>query len=95
MAKGYWVAMVNITDPDRYTEYTKNTPPALQKYNANALVRGGQSVAVEGESFERVVVLEFPSYQDALDCYNSPEYQSARVIQEGAAVRNITVVEGA
>lgn len=95
MAKGYWIAMVNITEPDRYGEYMSKTGPALENYNATPLVRGGQNQAVEGDSFERVVVLEFPSYQDAVDCYNSPEYQSAKAIQDGASVRNLTIVEGA
>lgn len=94
MAKGYWIAMVNITEPDRYHEYTTKTPPALEKYNATRLAGGGQIEAVEGDRFERVVVLEFPSYQAALDCYQSPEYQSAKSIQDGASVRHISVVEG-
>ena len=66
----------------------------MQKYNAKIIVRGGQCQTVEGETYSRVVVIEFPSYEDAGACYNSEEYQTAREIQVGAATRNITIVEG-
>ncbi|MDA0240400.1 MAG: DUF1330 domain-containing protein [Proteobacteria bacterium] len=94
MAAGYWVAMVDVTDPERYGEYASKTGPALEKYNAKVVIRGGRSETVEGQEFGKTVVLEFPTYEDAVACYHSPEYQSAKKIQEGASVRNIVIVEG-
>ena len=43
---------------------------------------------------ERHVVIEFPSYQAALDCYNSPEYQAARTFRTEAGIATIVLVEG-
>ena len=57
-------------------------------------MRGGSFQAVAGTSRQRNVVIEFPSYQAALDCWNSPEYQAARAKQEGGAEIDLVVVEG-
>lgn len=91
---GYWVALVNITDKERYSEYASKTAPALEKYQAKILARGGKTESLEGDDFERTVILEFPTYEDAVACYRSPEYQSALKIQEGASVRHIVIADG-
>jgi uncharacterized protein (DUF1330 family) len=94
MAKGYWIGRVDVTDPDRYREYTLANGAAFAKYGARFLVRAGAFEAVEGEARSRNVVIEFPSYEAALACWNSPEYAAAMAKREGAGVADILVIEG-
>lgn len=94
MAKGYWIAQVDVKDPQRYKDYVSAAAPAFRKYGANFLARGGQVVSVEGKARGRNVVIEFPSLQHALDCYNSPEYQAAKAIRVTVSDGQIMLVEG-
>ncbi len=94
MAKGYWIAHVTVTDPDQYQHYATGTRVAFQKYGANILARGGAFQQMEGEGRPRNVVIEFPSLQAAIDCYNSPEYQEAKAKRQGAGIAEIVLVEG-
>jgi len=93
--KGYWVAHVTVTDADQYQKYIDGSAIAFNKYQANILARGGQHTIFEGDGHSRNVIIEFPSYQQALDCYNSPEYQSAKQHRKDAGIANIMIVEGA
>jgi uncharacterized protein (DUF1330 family) len=94
MAKGYWVASVDVSDPDRYKGYVAANAAAFRKYGARFLTRGGRSEAVEGKGRSRIVVIEFPSYEAALACYRSPEYAHAMTFRAGASVADILVIEG-
>ena len=94
MAKGYWIAFVTVTDPDRYAGYQNLAPAAFAKYDARFLARGGDAETLEGEAFQRHVVIEFASKDIALACYNSPEYQAARDHRRAACKANIAIVEG-
>jgi uncharacterized protein (DUF1330 family) len=94
MAKGYWIASVDVSDADAYKGYVAANAVPFRKYGAKFLTRGGQSEAVEGKLRARVVVIEFPSYQAALDCYRSPEYAASKELRAGAAVADILVSEG-
>jgi uncharacterized protein (DUF1330 family) len=95
MPKGYWIAHVHVTDPDEYRKYVEGARDAFEKHGATFLARGGKNEEVEGGwGRERHVVIEFPSYQAALDCYNSPEYQAARRFREDAGEATIVLVEG-
>ena len=95
MAKGYWIAQVEVKDPDRYkNDYVTALPDVLRKFGGRYVTRGGQTEVVEGKSKSRVVILEFPSYQAALDCYRSPEYAKAIELRRGKAVADIIVSEG-
>ena len=58
------------------------------------LVRGGTREVPEGKVRGRTVVLEFPSFQAALDCYGSPEYQAAKALRAGKGELDLVVVEG-
>lgn len=68
MAKGYWVVFADVSDPEGYKEYMAANGPALAKYGARFLARGGKVELKEGKPRSRVVVLEFPSYAAALEC---------------------------
>lgn len=94
MPKGYWIAHVTVINPEQYQLYATGTREAFQKYGANILARGGAFRQLEGEGHPRNVVIEFPSLQAAIDCYNSPEYQGAKAKREGAGIANIVLVEG-
>lgn len=94
MAKGYWIALVTVSNPDQYKLYAEAAPEAFKKYGATILARGGKSQQMEGQGRPRNVVIEFPSLQAAIDCYNSPEYQAAKAKRKGAGEAEIVLVEG-
>jgi len=94
MAKGYWVANIDVTDIDGYKAYVAANAEAFRKFGAKFLIRGGKSEAVEGKLRSRVVVIEFPNYEAALTCYRSPEYQKAKALRIGKGIGEIAVLEG-
>lgn len=94
MAKGYWIARVDVKDTERYKDYVTTAKPAFERYGAKFLVRGGEATPLEGNARARNVVIEFPSVQHALDCYNSEEYQAAKAIRVAVADAEMIVVEG-
>ena len=94
MAKGYWIARVDVKNPDVYPDYVSTAKPAFERHGAKFLARGGETHSLEGENRARNVVIEFPSVQDALDCYNSDEYQAAVKIRQSVADSELIIVEG-
>ena len=92
--KAYWIARVTVNNPDQYRLYAEAAPLAFGKYNARIMARGGRCQQLEGEGRPRNVVIEFDSFEDALACYNSPEYQEARAKRQGAGEAEIVIVEG-
>mgnify|MGYP001163610604 CR=1 FL=1 len=92
--KGYWVAKANVNFPEKQQEYGKLAEAVLEKYNGRFLIRGGRQETKEGEEYMRNVVVEFPSYEDAIDAYESKEYQDALKVLDGGADRLYAVVEG-
>ena len=95
MPKGYWIARVDVRDPERYKDYVAAAKPAFERYGANFLARGGKYQGMEGTARGRNVVIEFPSVEAALACYNSPEYQAAKAIRVTVADAEMVIVEGA
>lgn len=94
MPKGYIIGHVTVNDAEAYKEYVEKDTPILKALGAKFIIRGGQSQTMEGETQSRHVVLEFPSYAEALAAYNDPEYQAVAEIRRGAADSTIIVVEG-
>ncbi|MDB5872003.1 MAG: hypothetical protein JWQ07_1445 [Ramlibacter sp.] len=94
MTKGYWLVRVDITDPEQYKKYIAANAKPLAAYGARFLVRGAPFKSLEGGSRTRNAVIEFPSYQAALDCYNSPDYQAAIKLRESVATADLIVIEG-
>jgi uncharacterized protein (DUF1330 family) len=92
--KGYWLVHVDIPDLEAYKPYQAANATAFGKYGARFLVRGGRSEITEGKPRSRAVVLEFPSYEVALACYRSPEYQAAKALRQGKADADLVVIEG-
>ena len=95
MTKGYWIARIDVSDPETYKSYIAAATSAYQKYGAKFIVRGGRCEAVEGTGRGRNVVIEFESYDIAMACYRSPEYQAAAEFRRKASLGEILVVEGA
>ncbi len=94
MAKGYWIARVDIRDAARYPDYVAAAKPAFEQYGAKFLARGGAFQKLEGQVRARNVIIEFPSLQAAADCYNSPQYQIAAAIRQECADAEMVIVEG-
>ena len=94
MPKAYWIARVDVHDPETYKKYVEANGAAFTKYNAKFLARGGKSEVLEGPGRGRNVVIEFASMEDALACYNSPEYTAARAIRQTVSEGDWILVEG-
>jgi uncharacterized protein (DUF1330 family) len=92
--KGYWIVHIDVHDIEGYKPYQAANAAAFGKYAARFLVRGGTQEIVEGKTGGRTVVLEFPSYEAALACYRSPEYQHAASLRKGKADLDLFVIEG-
>jgi uncharacterized protein (DUF1330 family) len=94
MAKGYWIVRVDIADPERYKAYVSANAEPLAKFGARFLVRAGRFENPEGASRTRNAVIEFPTYQAALDCWHSPEYQQALKLRQPVSTIDLIVIEG-
>jgi uncharacterized protein (DUF1330 family) len=94
MAKGYWMALVNIKDPEKYKDYVAANAVAFKKYGAKFVVRGGKHETRAGADHQRHVVIEFDSFETAKACYDSPEYAAAMKIRDAAADAQVVIVEG-
>ncbi|MDM0047635.1 DUF1330 domain-containing protein [Variovorax sp. J22R115] len=94
MPKGYWIARVDVSDPEQYKRYVAANAEPLRKYGAHFLVRAGRSESPEGISRSRNVVIEFPSYEAALECLKSPEYQAAIKLRTSISTADLLIIEG-
>jgi uncharacterized protein (DUF1330 family) len=91
----YIIARVEVTDPERYREYTTATPAAIARFGGKFIVRGGEVLTLEGpRETRRVVIIEFPNLERAKAFYNSPEYTAARKLREGAAEGQFLAIDG-
>ena len=94
MPKGYWIAHVDVRDQDGYQIYVKALPEVMKKYGGRYVIRGGKYEDMEGHCRSRNVVIEFPSYEQAMACYRSADYQSAAAHRKAAADTELMVIEG-
>ncbi len=94
MPKGYIIGHITVTDPEAYKEYIARDTPILQALGATFIVRGGTSETPEGQTQDRHVVIEFPSYEAARNAYYDPEYQAVAAIRRQSADSTIILVEG-
>ena len=94
MAKAYWVAHVDVSDPQVYEKYKAANAAPFAEFGARFIVRGGDQEVREGTVRSRTVVIEFPSYEAALKAYNDPDYQEVADIRRRTADSVIIVVEG-
>ncbi len=92
----YWLARSRIVDAVEYRKYTDLVPAILARFGGKVLARGGRFNILEGpENFERHVVVEFPSLEQAQACFDSPEYNEAAAFRRsGAGINELVIVEG-
>jgi uncharacterized protein (DUF1330 family) len=91
--KGYWIAHIDVNDPEGYKAYQADVATPFGKFGGRYLIRGGRRELMEGRMPARTVVVEFPSYEAALACYRSPDYQHSVVLRKGKAEANIVAIE--
>ncbi|MBK0328577.1 DUF1330 domain-containing protein [Rhodobacteraceae bacterium F11138] len=94
MAKGYWIAHVDIDDFDTYKSYIAANAAPFAEYGARFLVRSGDSRQAEGSLRARTVVIEFDSYEAALACYDSPGYQAAKALRDPVSTGDLVIIQG-
>ena len=95
MVKGYWISLyTKIENQENQKKYAKTVTPIIKGYGGIPLVRGGKSKAYSGESFTRTVIWEFPSYEKAIECHDSKEYQAGWDLAKKTTVRHMQVIEG-
>ena len=94
MPKGYWIANNTVSDVAEYDKYRAAVAAYLSANKARFLIRAGSQEVMEGTAHPRTIVIEFPSYEEAVNCYNSAEYQEIRKIRLGASDINLIIVEG-
>ena len=94
MKKAYWVGIVNVKNHDEYKKYTDIAGPALIAAGAKILSRGGKIKNLEGKIINRVVVIEFPSMENAESFYHSDEYRKGlKYINSDVADRFLNIAE--
>ena len=92
---GYWIVRAsNVTDEDAQREYGKAWAPIAERYHAKIIAGGKRAVTKEGEAVARAVIVEFPSFEQALACYEDPDYLAAAEHGKRASRRDIVIVEG-
>ena len=94
MAKGYWIAHVDVHNDEGYKPYAAANPAIFKKFGGRFIVRAGKFSAVEGQSRSRNVVIEFPDYEAALACYRSPEYQENIKRRLPHSTGDLVIIEG-
>jgi uncharacterized protein (DUF1330 family) len=97
MMPAYWVARARVNDPVEYKKYTDLVPAIIERYGGKVLARGGRFQINEGtDTFNRFVVIEFPTLEAGVACFRSPEYQEAAKFRraDGVGIVENVVVEG-
>lgn len=89
----YWIAHVEVTDEAVYGEYAKIATEAIAAHGGEFLARAGRYKQLEGKDRARNVVAVFPTFDDAIACYESPRYQEAVGYAKRSSTRDLVVVE--
>jgi len=94
--KAYVIANIDVQDPARYADYINLTPGTIAPFDGRFIARGGRSERLEGDTAaNRLVILEFPSYDQAKAWYDSDGYRVAMAIRQSASTGSLILVEGA
>ena len=93
---GFAIFNIEVKKPEEYKEYVKKVKPIAEKFGGEYIVRGGETTIVEGNwTYPRTVVIKFPSYEKALEWYNSEEYKPVKQIRLNNSVANGIIIKGA
>ena len=92
---GFAIFNIDIKKPEEYKEYVSKVKPIAQKYGGEYIVRGGENQIVEGTwTYPRTVIIKFPTYEKALEWYNSDEYKPVKDIRLANSVGSNIIVKG-
>ena len=95
MKKGYWISLYSkVENQENLKKYSEAVIPIIKSFGGVPLVRGGEHQTYNGEDFIKTVVWEFPSYEKAIECHDSPEYQAGWGLAKDTTVRHMQVIEG-
>ena len=95
MKKGYWISLYfKVENQENLKKYAETVTPIIKSFGGKALVRGGEHQTFDGDDFVRTVIWEFPSYNKAIDCHNSKEYQAGWSLAKQTTKRHMQIVEG-
>ena len=95
MKKGYWISLYSkIENQENLKKYSEVVTPIIKSFGGIPLVRGGEHITYNGDNFIRSVIWEFPSYEKALECHNSKEYQAGWDLAKDTTTRHMQVIEG-
>ncbi len=93
--KAYWIALYKRIDNQvNLKKYSEIVRPVIRNYGGKPLVRGGKFCTLEGETYLRTVIWEFPNYEKAINCHDSKEYQDGWALAKDTTERNLQIIEG-
>ena len=93
--KVYWIAMYKkIDSQENIKNYGTKVTEVFKSYDAKPIVRGGNFKTLEGEKYPRTVIWEFPSFEKAIACHNSKEYQDGWKLAKETTTRHMQIIEG-
>ena len=95
MSKGFWLARLDLSDRDTYAEYRKRNAAPLAAFGGKFIVKGGKADTMLGPKRGENVVVEFDSYDKAVSCFHSDEYQAAaQYLKRACSTIEFVIVEG-
>ena len=92
--RGYWIARVDVANEAAYARYRELNAIAFAKYGGRFVVRGPAARVAKGTPRKHNVVLEFASLEQAIACYESPEYQAAKVHLDQVGEIDLVIAPG-
>ena len=94
MKKGYWISLYfKVDSQESLKKYAETVTPIIKSFGGKPLVRGGKHETHDGDNFVRTVIWEFPSYEKAMECHDSKEYQEGWALAKDTTKRNLQIVE--
>ena len=95
MKKGYWISLYSkVENQENLKKYSEAVIPIIKSFGGVPLIRGGKYRTYNGDDFIRTVVWEFPSYEKAIECHDSAEYQAGWSLAKDTTIRHMQVIEG-
>ena len=95
MPAGYAIFNINVINPENYKHFIQQVVSVAEKFGAEYIIRGGKNQVIEGTwQHPRTVVMKFPSYEKALEWYNSEEYKPIKQIRLNNSVSNGIIIKG-
>jgi uncharacterized protein (DUF1330 family) len=90
---GMWVVHIDVTDDDKYAEYIEGSTEVAAKYGGEFIARGGRYLQKEGRGYSRNVLVRYPTFERAVEAYESDEYQAIVGLAKEASDRMLTILE--